>query len=102
MWWGRAGVKGLSAFRYCTAVLGLLDHFERGEQGRVLHEVAPTIARNSSAEHSTVFGFVFRGTEREVFLRVVRTISCCVEREMQLRAGALWGSGEDSSRTCES
>jgi hypothetical protein len=59
LWWGRALERGriFSFLRFSQSVVGLLPSFEKGELGRVLHTVAPVIAKRLGAVGTHEYGF---------------------------------------------
>jgi hypothetical protein len=56
VWWERAAEKGVNARLYIAAVVQLLPYFEDGEQGRILHTVAPRIRPALDAPSGKPFG----------------------------------------------
>jgi TPR repeat protein len=66
LWMGRAVAQGHSANFFCDSVLRLLPSFERGELGRILHTVVPSIQRHLEAEKPTKKVFGHRGSREEM------------------------------------
>jgi hypothetical protein len=56
MWWGRAAVRGVHGYGFCTTVISLLPSFEKFEHGRILHTAAQVVKENLNVAASALFG----------------------------------------------
>jgi TPR repeat protein len=74
MWLGRAAEKGVSGPQYVGAVLRLLPCFEDGQQGRILHTVAPGIRAAPDVASGKVFGLSCNSKDLARLLQLHRTM----------------------------
>jgi hypothetical protein len=73
MWWLRAAERGINERPFCEVhvMQFLLPTFERGENSRILHVVAPVIRKHLDVEKSEVFGCGFTQDKMAMLLRVL-------------------------------
>jgi TPR repeat protein len=87
-WLGRVAQRGLCGVVYCRAIRGLLQSFELGENGRILHTVALTVRASFDVQQRSAFGTILREAEHADLLRIVALHDAMLERAR--RAIACW------------